>query len=601
MKKNLLLTGTLLISNLVFAETIIVTASRIPVPLEKTSSSVTVIGKDQIENSSATDLPSLLKRVSGVSISQTGARGSQSSVFLRGSNSSDYILMIDGIQMNDPSQIGRSASLEHISLDDIETIEVMKGSQSVIYGSDAAGGVIAITTKSANKKSLGGEFSASGGTGEHYSGRVALGGTINKTKYSVSTTASGENAQSSAKGENFDNDSQKYKNLNALVESEIFQDFTIKMQGSAYSNDVELDDGSSTDDRERTLFSKGITAGAELNFLYLDGDAEVKLSGDKSRFDRRDTDDSNPASFRGETGHLALQNNFYFSEQHAVAVGFEYEREEDLTSSTKLSKSTLFSKSAYTLYQLNNDSLFATVGIRVDHHSSFGKAYTYKIAPGHLIKSTGTKLFANYSTSFKAPSLYHLYESKSGTGNENLKPEKGYTSELGVSQSFLKSNTVELVAYYNKLSESIIYGSSSSYENGGVQKTKGIEAEYSFTSNKLNALINYGLNIARDNKGNALLKRPKYTGSGALTYHHSKIINLSLDFNYKGERKDYKNTTESYKLGGYTLFGISADHSPHKDLKLWVKVTNLFDKDYEDVKGYTSYGRSAKAGAKWSF
>ncbi len=601
MKKAILVTSSLLLSLGATAETIVVTASKIPIPLEKTANSVSIITSKEIERSSATDLPTLLKKTSGISISQTGTKGSQASVFLRGSNSSDYILIVDGIQMNDPSRMGRSASLEHISLDDIESIEIMKGSQSVLYGSDAAGGVISIKTKSASSKKVAADLSGSAGTGNYYQARASLSGTLSNTKYFISTELSGENAQSSAKGDGFDKDSEKFKNITAKVDSQISEDLSLKLITSAYMNDVELDDGSGVDDRERTLFSKGISAGAEAKLLYLDGLADITFSGSKTRFDRRDTDDSYPAVFRGETSHLELQNNLYLGDHHTVATGLEYEREEDLTSSTKLSSSTLNTKSIFGLYQYNSEGAFATAGIRLDYHSSFGEQLTYKLAPGYYFAGTKTKLFANYSTSFKSPSLYYLYESAWGSGNADLNPEKGYTAELGISQNFLSRNDFELVSFYTKNDESIIYGPSNKYINGGKQTAKGFEAEYRFSHPRFSFISNYTYTLARDKDGKSLLKRSKHMGS--LGFDIATFDNLSAgaDLTYKGEREDYKNGTENYKLGGYTLVGLHLNYSPLKSLKLWAKLTNIFDKEYEDVKGYESYGRMAKAGLKWSF
>ena len=143
-----------MIASTAFAETLTVTASKLPIPLEQTTNSTKIFERDDIEKSGATALGQFLQQTSGISFSSGSSKNASGSLFIRGHNSASFLLIVDGVKMNDPSKIGKHASLDDIDLNLIESIEILKGSQAVFYGSDAVAGVIKITTKSSAEKQL---------------------------------------------------------------------------------------------------------------------------------------------------------------------------------------------------------------------------------------------------------------------------------------------------------------------------------------------------------------------------------------------------------------------------------------------------------------
>lgn len=576
-------------------ETIVVQGTKIPIPLEKTTNSQMVFTKDEIEKSSATTLPQFLQQQSGFTVSDQ-------SIFIRGQNSQNYLLIIDDIRYNDPSQIGRNASLDGIDFSQIERIEILKGTQSVLYGSDAVAGVIKITTKK-KEKSL--SLDASLGDHQLYKTSTNFNLPLLST-LSLDGQASflKENAISSASVEGGDKDPRKQFTSGLGLTYHFNPDLEFMLHSNYSHINQEIDDGAKQDDPEREM--RKITLGhhGQLKAQLFDGKVESILSYDESRFDRLDRDDAYPTHFKGITRHYEWQNNFFLNQENTFALGIEKHDDFDRSNSSTLSNRKQSSESAYLLHQYLGDLFFSNSGLRYDHFKSFGGKFNGKLAPGVSFNQHKTKVFTSVATNFKAPSLYQLYESQWGAGNSGLEPERGYTAELGTEHQFSllkESSKISATLFYSRLLESIIYGPSYNYENGGEERTRGFEWAQEHRIGAYSLQGNYTYLLALDGNRKPQLRRPKHQVSLSGGYSPIDSIFLQLEYLYKGKREDYKSPTARYILGGHSLFNFSGNYQFAKNWKTTGRLTNLTNKKYEDNYGYQTEGRGFELSLQYQY
>jgi len=253
------------------------------------------------------------------------------------------------------------------------------------------------------------------------------------------------------------------------------------------------------------------------------------------------------------------------------------------------------------------ESFFATLGIRVDDHSSFGSETTYRIAPAYLFKKTGTKIKATYGTGFKAPSLYQLYAPATASGpigNEDLKPEKSKGWDVGIEQYLFQDRLTLGATYFRNDFENLIdFDWTKGYINIAKARTEGAEIFASVRpAEDLTIRASYTYTDTEDKEtGEKFLRRPLHKGSLNLNYLFLKKGNVNVDIIYVGKRDDWDPYPKRGKVGDYTLVNLAASYDITKKIQLFGRVDNLFDRDYEEVKGYGTAGVSFFGGAKVSF
>ncbi|MFA4983941.1 MAG: TonB-dependent receptor [Candidatus Omnitrophota bacterium] len=598
---------------------VIVSATKTETYQAEIGSSTTVITAEDIEKSGKRTVEEVLRDIPGLTVMQTGAMGGAVSVFMRGANSGQTLVMIDGIEVNDPIDSSRAFNFANLLTDNIERIEVVRGPQSTLYGSDAMAGVINIITKKGEGK-LKTDVSFEGGSHNSFSESVALRGTTaeDKLNYSFSTTRLDSDSISTISG--LEKDPYHNLSLSSKMGYKVFDNAELNLV-MCYT-----DARKSIDDSDAVTYDPIDMQ----NYTSWSRDLAAKISFDQSiaswwmhslsyshhdirRKDRKSWDPHNQTIisdwYKGNNKKVEWQHNISPVKWDTVTAGFEYERESGASSYTIIpdpygyssyqGRKSIDNYGYYLQDQLKVwDRLFITPGLRVDDHEMFGTETTYKISTAYLIPKTGTRLKANWGTGFKAPTLFQLYSSY---GSTNLSPEKNKSYDFGIEQNFFQNKVaVDLTYFHNKYSNLVDYNySTSKYYNVGKAVTKGLELGTKFMPlDNLTLSANFTYTKTEDKEtGKELLRHPERQFNFDVNWVFLPKANLNFGANYVGSRKDTGYITDK----AYTVFRLAASYDITKDLQVFGRIENLFDKKYQEVYGYETLGRSFYAGIKASF
>ncbi len=612
-------------------EEVVVTATRVETPIEEIASSITVISSKEIERKQKTTVLKALRDIPGLDVVQTGGVGSQTSIFLRGANSEHTLVMIDGVEVNDPISPGRSYDFAHLTVDNIERIEIIRGPQSTLYGSDAIGGVVNIITKKGEGKP---KFflSAEGGSFTTFRETTGISGGNKWVNYSFAHSrfdTEGISAASKKDG-NYERDGYENTSLSARLGftplDNLDIDFILRYINAKTDLDnfggVGGDDPNYVQKSKQLLFKTQVGLSLfdlwtqKLAFATTDNDRDVK-----NEKDHQHPFDSERGHYEGQLIKFDWQHNLQLHKTNELTLGFEYEEEEGKSrynwesqwgpGESLFPEKTANTKGYYIQDQIKLwERFFGTFGIRIDDHSRFGTEATYRIAPAYLIKETDTKIKGTFGTGFKAPTLYQLFAPATlwgPIGNKNLKPEKSRGWDFGIEQELLKKRVVLGATYFrNDFKDLIQFDWGQGYINVAKAKTEGVEL---FASAKpiddLTLRINYTYTDTEDKTtGEALIRRPKNKIGFDLNYHFLNNGNVNLGVIYVGKRDDMDfsiSPSRRVKLDQYTLVNLAASYDISKNFQLFGRVENLLDKEYEEAKGFGTPGLSFFGGIKLSF
>jgi len=611
-------------------EEVVVTATRIETASSEVGSSITVITNQQIEQRQNTTVPEILRTVPALDVVRSGGPGGQTSVFIRGAKSEHTLVLIDGIEMNDPITPGRSYDFANLTTDNIERIEIIRGPQSTLYGSDAIGGVINIITKRGKGKPSG-FVSAEGGSFNTFTEKAGVSGGNKWANYSLGISRWDTDGISAANEKDGNHEKDGYENtsistrLGVTPAENLDADFILRYINAKADIDnsggVGGDDPNNKADLEQLFFRTQVR-------LFLFNDLwEQKLGfslTDLDRDYRNDTDADHPSdldrsSYDGKILKFDWQHNLYLHETNTLTLGIENEEEKG--------KSKYYSESAWgpytssfkektartTGYYLQDqvklrDSWFTTLGVRLDDHSRFGSETTYRIASAYLVRQTGTKFKGTYGTGFKAPSLYQLY---SQYGNQNLDPEESTGWDIGVEQSLFDKKLILGVTYFSnefdELIEFVGYESGTSkYINVAEAEAKGVEIFASVRPiGDLIFRASYTYTDTEDKEtGKDLLRRAQNKFGLDVNYQFMDKGNVNLSLVYVGKRDDNDYSTwpaTRVELDDYVLANLAASYDITRNIQVFGRVENFLDEDYKEVKGFGTPELSAFAGCKLLF
>lgn len=607
---------------------IVVTASRIEEPVKEVASSVTVITEREIENKKAKTVLEVVRSVPGLDVSQSGGPGQLADIYIRGTKSDHTLFMIDGVKMNDPMSPGRSYDLSTLTVDNIERIEIIRGPQSTLYGSNAIGGVINIVTKKGEGKP---KFFASfeGGTYNTFREAAGLSGGTKWVNYSLGISRLDTQGFSTAheKYGNTEKDGHKNTSFSARLGFTPAEYLDIDFIAKYIDAKTDLDQGGGRgkDDPNYVSDSRQLFLRTQGSLLLFNGRWEQKLGFSLSNHDRDYRDDkdaqhpydSSRGFYDGKMWKVDWQHNLYLHKTNTLTMGVEYEEERGKSeyswdSEWRPGESIFPEKSATTKGVYIQDkialyeSFFATLGIRVDDHSRFGSETTYRIAPAYLFKKTGTKIKATYGTGFKAPSLYQLYAPAAAwgpIGNENLKPEKSKGWDMGIEQYFFKDRLTLGATYFrNDFEDLIDFDSAKGHVNIAKAMAEGVEMFASVRPIEDLAIgASYTYTDTEDKEtGMRLVRRPRHKGSLNLNYRFFNKGNANLDLIYVGKRDDWTPHPIRGEVGDYTLVNLAVSYDISKNIRVFGRIENLFDREYEDVWGYGTPRFSLFGGIKIS-
>jgi vitamin B12 transporter len=618
---------------------VVVTASRSPKKLSDIGRVVTVIDSNMIKRSQGKTLPELLNTVAGITFS--GAQnniGISSSLFLRGASSGNTLILIDGFPVNNASGIDGTYDLNAFSLDMIDHIEILKGSGSTLYGSDAVAGVINIITKHPKNQDLTGDIQL--GAGSYHTFREALGmtGTINKTGIALNasqTNSKGFPAATDTTGKaGFRDDGYIQQALSLNLTQYVSNKFTLNGNFQTTFNTGNLPDAAFEDDKNytysNTFLFGGLGAKLQLpkgallfnvsqntvwnNYLEVPS-AGNGFSDFKEHNIGRITDAE--VVFNDDLGkHLDITSGADF--KYSNTSQFSYFKQPGYDPGPSIiNPDTAHTSitSVYTSLFYKSDIFHMELGGRYNHNSRYGDNFTYTINPS-VILADQFKIFGTIASAYKTPSLYQLY---SQYGTPTLKPEVTTSYEAGFDWQIVKNrlsfNTVFYqrkttdVIYFYSVTDPITYNTISYYKNGDLENDKGFESELKYNNDNFtaSAYAAYVTGTQTDENGvdtHNLLRRPRNTYGAYVSYQFIKALSVGFDYKYNGERSDteFLNVAPYSKVVGlqpYSLVNAHIQANATKKLTLYLDIKNLTNVKYTDWLGYNTQGFNVFGGLKY--
>lgn len=612
---------------------VIVTATRIETPIKEIASSVTVITKQELEQSKKTTVIEALQEVLGLFVIQSGSVGGSASVILRGANSEHTLVMIDGVELNDPITPSRTCDLSHLTVEIIERIEILRGPQSTLYGSDAMAGVINIITKKGQGKPSF-HLSSVGGSYKTFLGTAGITGSVEKIHYSLWATSfetQGISAANALLEGNEEADGYKNLSLSARVGYQISDniDFDFTSRSIRTKTDIDNFGGAFGDDPNNIQEYDSLFFTGQIRGLVLHNRWEQKLSLSSVNYNRENENpideghpfDSDQSKFKSRLWKLDWQHNLFLHKANTLTFGFEHQAEQGeseyhsesiwgpFTNIFPLKKAT--NTGIYVQDQLRlADRLFLTGGLRFDSHSQVGHSITYRIAPAYFFQQTGTKVKATYGTGFKSPSLYQLYAP--GTiwgpiGNGNLEPEETTSWDVGIEQTLWGGNVLVGATYFSSRFENLIeFDSTEGFINIARASSAGAEILIQASpSDNLLLSASYTRTEAKDEDTNDnLLRRPKDKFTARLNLRFFKKGQIVLSLIHTGEREDtewIEWIPTRVKMSSFNMFNGAFSYDIFQDVQVFIRLENILDEEYEMIRGYGTPGFSAFGGFEIRF
>ena len=618
---------------------LVVTATRLATPRGELASSVTVITAEDIQRKQYRSVPQALRSVPGLHVVQTGGPGQQTSVFMRGANSNHTLVLIDGIEASDPSSPNGAVDFSNLWLDNIERIEVVRGPQSTLYGSDAIGGVIQITTRRGAGK-LHGAAKAEGGSDNTFNQQASAAGAGNSMNYSLGVMHTDTDADSvtpSRLRNGVSAEDDGYKNWTTSIRLGIDVSDTLEMNffGRYIDSETKLDPElemfgfGTTEDHDARLEQTEYLLRGEATAQLLDGLWEATFSTSYTDSDRKNRNNRQSPNetltrtrFEGDKLKFELKNDLYLTDEHIFTLGLETEKENmdsggfsDFGGFVVGEESNADSRNnaVYAQDQFSyGGRLFGTIGGRYDKYDDFGSETTYRFAPVYVHRETGTRIKGSVATGFKAPTLFQtdgFTPNNFGSfyrGNPNLDPEESFGWEAGFEQPLWNERINLGVTYFKSHIDDLMQvvfdpSFNSTYENIDKADIKGVESFiHTQLLQSLSVNANYTYTDAEDNKtSEKLLRRPKHKADLDVQYQPTAKASINLTVNYVSDYNDIsRETGGTIKGDDYTVLDIAAEYAINKRWRIFGRVENVTDEHYEPADGFQASDRGMIAGAE---
>jgi vitamin B12 transporter len=635
MKKHFFVVAAVIISSTLQAQDttgsslneVILTANKYAKKQSETGKVVTAINRQQLERSGGKTLPELLNTVAGTAIiGANNNTGTNLTASIRGGSAGNVLILLDGIPVNDPSVISNYFDLNFISIDQIEKIEILKGGQSTLYGSDAVSGVINIISKKNGPAKVNVTGNFTGGSYHTLKQSVGIGGKGNGIDYSVNYTHLNSDGFSAANDKNntgvFDKDGYNQHAVNGKVGFKAGKKIKATLSGTYSNYKTELDASAFTDERDYSAINNNKQAVASVVYSYNKG--TIHLNYNYNRAERSYLDDSlhksSPyityakSNYTGRTHYAELYGNWKANKVELLAGGdYRFNNTDQSYWSTgsfgpyapPLLNAKMNQISPYTsIIYKNNNGLNFEFGSRLNIHSEYGNNVTFTFNPSYLIKNK-IKVFGNMYSAYKTPTLYQLFDQSAG--NINLTPEKGMIAEVGAELFSTKYFHARAVGFYRNTKDAIVYTFNpatfeSKYLNAGKQTNYGAELEASYATGKFNITANYtyingkttaafdgtGSPLGKDTSYFNLYRIPKNTINLNAGLQVTKPFFISTQIHAVSNREEFIYGSIPEILKGYIIIDLYSEYKFDRTVKLFLDLKNITNKQYFDFLGYNT-------------
>ncbi len=596
-------------------QTIVISATRIPTPELELASSVTVVTADDIAARQERTLAAVLRDIPGLNVVQQGGPGAETSVFMRGTNSNHTKVLVDGIDVSDPSNANAAFDFGQLLTQDIERVEVLRGPQSGLYGSDAIGGVINVITR-AGSGPMKLSASVEGGTFDSLNQTAGVSGSQEAFHYSanVAHLHSGSTPVTPldllAPGEQRHNDYYDNFTVSSKLGFDLTPDFDLGLvtrytnthlhyTGEDYSTFPALPAAQQSASDTDEYYGR-----ASAHLVSLEGGLNQTLG---VAFARNRTATLQPQTAEslntGERVKLDWQGAVRVSSAQSVLLGLEDARDEI---SAPLSASVRTASAYVELQSRLGQHWFSALNARFDHNDRFGSKVTYRIAPTWVSSESGTKLKASVGSGFKAPTLGELFQSFPPFffANPDLKPESSVGYDLGVEQG-LGGGVVRVGAtwFYNRIRDLITADlTGTTYANVGRASTDGVESFVAYQPvRQLSLRLDYTYTQATDDVlHEELLRRPKHKGNLNATWRASDALLLNASVltvsGWVDGNRDF--SIPRLDAPGYTTVNLAASFEVSRQWAVFGRIDNLLDRHYENPVGFLQPGIGVFAGIR---
>ncbi|MBA6154921.1 TonB-dependent receptor [Tenacibaculum sp. S7007] len=625
MKKQLLIVGAIAMS---FASTkitaqeqekneeldeVVVTATKTKMSKKNIGKVVYKLTSKEIEERQGKTLTEILNEIPGIEINGSQSnRGQNNEVYIRGGRSHQAAILIDGVNVNNGSTISNNFDLRQLDLNQIESIEVLKGASSVLYGSGAATGVINIRLKKASRKEFSGTFTTSLGSnrsaegtkfsGDELQANFNFNGTVGQVDYLIGLNSNSSSGLSAIESSNINspNKEDKFYRQNALLRVGYKVDNNLKfgVQGSFNKFFYEYDDSFSVADADDFFDGQQKRALFFTDFKYNKG--KLRVDAFYTKIDGAFDTAYGVYQSEGKEYGFDVFNNYKVLDQFSFIVGLAAQYQDMESGGIKFGSVSQHSYDPYVSVNYNSDfGLNVNAGVRANIHNEYGTNLIYNVNPSYnfeVLEDKNLKLFASYSTAFIAPSLYQIFNKRADV--EILDPESNYTIEGGLEFEVLDNLNINTVYFYREETDKVAYDNTTFkyFTNNGTFNSKGFETQVNYSPlNKLNLSFDY----VYTNYAGLLetLKLPKHKFGGRVNYHVLPTTYISANYRFTGEREGGSSALESYGLLDFFV-----NHKVLKDkITLFGNVTNLLNENYQEIPNYTTRGRNYNLGLKVQF
>jgi vitamin B12 transporter len=577
-----------------YEESIIITADKLAEPLENAGSTVTVITREEIEQRHEPFLLDLFRSVPGVYISQSGSVGKQTSIFIRGAGSAQALVMIDGVQINDSLNF---VDLGTLTTTNIERIEIVRGPQSTLYGSDAMGGVVNIITRNA-----GNLISAKGEFGSDSTSIASVRSGYGSTENNIAAEYGYYFTDGQTTNDDYEN---KTLAINGHVQITDWTNLGVTFRDFDTDLGIPLNSGvPSPNRRQKTnadLFNVPLTQkvtgwwDVSANFSIFDEEIHFQDPDDPFGFTFSDSD--------SRTTTFNVVNNFRATNGHAVLGGYEHEKIKiNDASPFSVLEGEITNDAIYGQYQYSGwKGLTVTAGIRADHNSAFGDDTNPRLAVSYQA-SDAIRLHGSVGTGFRAPRPAELFPP---FGNPELQPEEVTGWDLGINYQVLPEYLIlSGTFFYNDFKNLIAFGTVR-LENFEKVKTSGLELEAriqparNLTIQGTYTFLDTEDQITREE----LLRRPRNSGSFNVNYA-LKRMNANFNWNFVGDRFDIDDSDFFFPRvnnPGFNKADLVVSYDLIQSLQIYGRITNIFDEEYQEVFGFPSPDRAFYAGVRLNY
>lgn len=609
--KSLWLSATFLITPLVsFAqesildeslENVVVYGARMQQTATEVGSSVSIITSEDIEALGADFVIDVLALAPGVTINQNGSFGGAASVRIRGSATGQTLVIIDGVVANDPTAPGGGYDFARLDTANIERIEILKGPQSTLWGSDAIGGVINIITKRP-EQGFEGKVFAEAGSFSYLRGGAEIGGANDSYDFRLSATGTSTDGISKADSNNgnIEKDGFDSKTVNARVGAKLWGD--ARLEGSILWSDADADfDGysfaaqGSVADADETSKTTELVSNITLSAPAFDGRLENFLLVGYTEIQRNNYTDGQPSfSSEGDRLNLRYQGTLSINESNRIAFGAEQENSSANGEDTTIT-------GLFGLYEWQPiESLTLSTGLRRDDHERFGGVTTGRLAIAYNPNEQVT-LRSSWGEGFKAPTIFQttFFCCGATAPNPDLRPETSKAYDAGITLRTSDARGEIELTYFNQDTDNLIDFSFAvgAYENIAETQSTGIELSggYQFTQ-WITLSAEYTYIDSQDGMGNDLPRVPRHSGNVALVIDPAGPFSGTVVVRYNGKEHDRLATLESW-----TRVDLSARYALNERIEFYGRIENLLDEQYQQVLGYGTPGISGTLGARLSF